>query len=221
MTPPAVGGVDPPSLKEESNEPVMERFEQLNDVNTESDNNAIANNLTVIASQEPYNDQSMITALETWLAITHNVMDYKYIGDLNTYVRDVQEDEKKRLGKQRDTIHNDIMITKRMYLMRQRNTDMLYSRVRVILHCMLFVSIVALAYMNRAILGAAAIPVIVLMALAFSIYIIMYIKVSSSRRYDDWNKLYWNSGNDSVSEDGGDADLLAAAQCSEGSVGFN
>ena len=148
MSKPQIVELEPAQPKEGSNEPIVEPFtSSLNQYMKEAPttSKSIELKLEEMIDQDQNVDDTMNLALQDWLAITHHIMDYKYIGDLNTYVRDVQEDEKKRLGQQRDAIHNDIMITKRMYLMRQRNTDMLYSRVRILLHIMLFVSMVALA----------------------------------------------------------------------------
>nr|WRJ69484.1 hypothetical protein TetV2_00035 [Oceanusvirus sp.] len=221
---PQIVEMETPTPKQGSNEPIIESFtSSLNQYMKAAPTTSKSIELTLedLIDKEVNVDDTMNRALHDWLTVTHHIMDYKYIGDLNTYVRDVQEDEKKRLGQQRDSIHNDIMITKRMYLMRQRNAEMLYSRVRILLHIMLFVSLVAVTYMNRGIFGYAALPLLAIMSFAFAIYVIMYIKVSGSRRYDDWNKMYWNGGEEIVTEDGGDSDALADGQCSEGSVSWD
>ncbi|AUF82470.1 hypothetical protein TetV_378 [Tetraselmis virus 1] len=156
---------------------------------------------------------SMNAMLDDWLTITHHIMDYKYINDLNHYIKNVQDDESKRLGKQENSIRNDILITKKMYLMRQANADMLYSRIRILLHAMLFVSAIAFLYMNSGMLGSAATAIMVVLCVAFAIYILMYIKVSSSRRYDDWSKLYWNTGDNIVTEESEENDVLSSGSC--------
>jgi hypothetical protein len=182
--------------------------------------------LTLIDSatdNSAFQEHALKLALHDWLVVTQHIMNYKYIRDMNDYVRNMQSDEKRVLTKQRDAIQNDIMITKHMFMMRQRNADMLYSRVRVLLHGMLFVSALAFLYMNLGWLGAAGPPLIVLFIVAFSVYVIMYFKLSSARRYDDWSKLYWNGGKavDETPSPPVDPDANSTAQCGNGNVAFD
>ena len=182
--------------------------------------------LTLLGSgtnNSDFHDQALKLALHDWMVITQHIMNYKYIRDMNDYVRNMQSDEKRALTKQRDAIQNDIMITKHMFLMRQRNADMLYSRVRVILHAMLFVSATALIYMNLGWLGAAGPPLMLLLLVAFGVYVVMFVKLSSARRYDDWSKLYWTGGKavEETRPPPADPDAESNAQCGNGNVAFD
>lgn len=162
-------------------------------------------------------NDALNTAMQDWITVTHHVMDYKYINDVNNYVLNVQNEENKRLTGEKDGMHNDIMITKRMFLMRKANSEKLYSRVRMVLHTMLFVSLMAFIYMNQVLIGGGlAMFLMAVIAFAFAIYVIMYIKTSSSKRYDDWSKFYWNSGDDIETEEGDEEVELGGGTCGNG-----
>lgn len=172
-----------------------------------------------VTASDHAND-ALQAALEDWMRITHHVMDYQYVHDMNSYVKAVQHDERTRLDRQFNTITNDVMIKKHMYMMRQRDADKLYSRVRILLHIMLFISAFAFLYANRAFFGPASWVIIGIMSFAFSIYVIMFIKINSSRRYDDWNKLYFNDDRD-IDAEGSAEDLESIQQCEQtGNVPF-
>ena len=161
-----------------------------------------------------FEGEAMEAALEDWMRITHHVMDYQYVHDMNSYVKAVQEDERTRLDRQFNTITNDVMIKKHMYMMRQRDSDKLRSRVRLLMHTMLFVSAFAFLYASRAFFGAFGWIVMGVISFAFGIYVIMFIKINSTRRYDDWGKHYWNDGRD-VEAEGGAEDLSDNAKCEQ------
>lgn len=167
-----------------------------------------------------HNATALSAALEDWMRITHHVMDYQYVHDMNSYVKAVQNDERTRLNQQYSSISNDVMIKKHMYIMRERDARKLQSRVRVILHSMLFVSGFSFLYANRAFFGAAGWILMGIGSFAFGIYLIMYLKISSTRRYNDWDALYFNDGEDIETESSTD-DLLSAQTCEQtGSVPF-
>eukprot|EP00873_Tetraselmis_striata_P041635 jgi/Tetstr1/461899/TSEL_006977.t1 len=102
-------------------------------------------------------------------------MDYQYVHDMNNYVKSVQTDERTRLDRQYNTIANDVMIKKHMYTMRERDALKLQSRVRILLHSMLFVSGFAFLYANRAFFGPAGWVVMGVASFAFGVYLIMYL----------------------------------------------
>lgn len=168
-----------------------------------------------------HEDAALVAALEDWMRITHHVMDYQYVHDMNSYVKAVQTDERTRLTRQYNTISNDVMIKKHMYTMRERDALKLQSRVRILMHTMLFVSAFAFLYANRAFFGIAGWVVMGIISFAFGIYLIMYLKVSSSRRYNDWDALYFNDGKDIETESSTDDLASVDAQCEQtGSVPF-
>ena len=136
--------------------------------------------------------QAIAYAIEDWMRITHKVMDYQYVNDINTYVKTVQEEERDRLTTQYHSITNDVMKTKTVYTHTQRDAMMLYSRIRVILHSMLFISAFAFLYANRTFFGAAAYIMLIILCVSFGIYIIMHVKISGSRSYDDWDRVRFN-----------------------------
>lgn len=165
--------------------------------------------------------EALNAALDDWMRITHHVMDYQYVHDMNTYVHAVQTDERTRLTRQYNTIANDVMVKKHMYTMRERDALKLQSRVRILLHSMLFVSAFAFLYANRAFFGTAGWVMLGIMSFAFGVYIIMYLKMSMSRRYNDWDSLYFNDGDDIETETATDDLPGNQAKCEQvGSVPF-
>ena len=167
-----------------------------------------------------HEDVALNAALEDWMRITHHVMDYQYVHDMNSYVQAVQNDERTRLNRQYGTIANDVMVKKHMYTMRERDAMKLQSRVRMLMHTMLFVSAFAFLYASRAFFGAAGWFVLSVMSCAFGIYVIMYIKISGTRRYNDWDAMYFNDGEDIKSDTSVD-DLANTGKCATtGSVPY-
>lgn len=137
-------------------------------------------------------DSLLKAAITDWMTITHKVMDYQYVNDINNYVKTVQEEERDRLNSQFHSITNDVMITKTVYTHTQRDAMLLYSRIRVLLHTILFVSVFAFLYANRFYMGVLAYGLLVLVSVAFGVYVIMHIKLSNSRSYDDWDRMRFN-----------------------------
>lgn len=137
-------------------------------------------------------DTAMVMAIEDWMRITHQVMDYQYVNDINNYVKTVQDEERNRLTTQFHSINNDVMKTKIVYTHTQRDAMMLHSRIRVLLHSILFVSVFAFLYANRLFLGAFAYVLIAAVSVAFGIYILMHLKISASRSYDDYDRVRFN-----------------------------
>lgn len=134
----------------------------------------------------------LATMIKEALKHIHLAMNYSEISKLNSYVENIQNQEKSRILETHESMANNLMLTQQMYLMQTRETDRLSSRVRVILFTMLAVSVVfaILPYAQTG-LGVFLLVVVVLVYL---VSIILYVRSSSLRRYDDWNKIYW--GND-------------------------
>ncbi len=137
-------------------------------------------------------DTAMVMAIEDWMRITHQVMDYQYVNDINNYVKTVQDEERHRLTTQFNSINNDVMKTKIVYTHTQRDAMMLYSRIRVLLHSILFVSTFAFLYANRLFFGVSAYVLMAVVSVAFGIYILMHLKISASRSYDDYDRVRFN-----------------------------
>lgn len=165
--------------------------ESLKSVNTQ--NSILQLQYTAILTKnEASTLDPLIITIEDWMRVTHHIMDYQYVFDMNSYVKNVQDDESERLNRQLDSVSNEVMVKKQMYMMRQRDTDKLRSRIRLLLHSMLFISFFAFLYANHAWFGAVGWALMSVASLVFAIYLILYIKLSSSRRYDDWDILYFN-----------------------------
>ena len=136
----------------------------------------------------------MNASIADWMRLTHQVMDYAYIGDMNQYVADVQGQEETRILRQRHAVANELLIKKRLYLMRQRDSARLMANVRVMMHCTLFVCLIAYMAFNIDWFGAYSYVAMGCATAAFLTYLVVYHVVNRTRRYDDWDKYYWRAG---------------------------
>lgn len=169
---------------------------------------------------EGFYDSAMVMAIEDWMRITHQVMDYQYVNDINNYVKTVQDEERNRLTTQFQSINNDVMKTKIVYTHTQRDAMMLYSRIRVLLHSIMFVSVFAFLYANRLFFGSIAYVLIAAVSVAFGIYILMHLKISASRSYDDYDRVRFNDEAISAATAATPEDKDAAgSQCQNPSLG--
>lgn len=134
---------------------------------------------------------NLIDMVKTSLEKIHMAMNYSEISKLNTYVDNIQTQEKARINETHESMANNLMLTQQMYLMQTRETDRLSSRIRVLLLSMLAVSVVfALMPFSGTALGVAAIVVAVIVYCAC---LLLYFRSVKLRRYDDWSKRYWRS----------------------------
>jgi hypothetical protein len=158
---------------------------------------------------------SLAAMIEDALIKVHRAMNYTEIEKLNMYVKDVQDQEKRRIHDTHETMANSLMVTQRLYLMNNREVDKLTSRIRVMLYTILTVCIIfaIMPYSS----SAPGMTLMIVIGLSYLIGILIYIRGSGVRRYDDWNKIYWNTDVDpaaaaesAIVEDEDDAD---AGEC--------
>jgi hypothetical protein len=135
--------------------------------------------------------KSLKSFLEKTLEQIHMAMNYSEISKLNSYVDNIQHQEKQRIQETHESMANNLMLTQQMYLMQTRETDRLSSRVRVLLLSMLAVSLVfALFPYSGTGLGVAG---IVLIVVVYCVSLLLYFRSVKLRRYDDWSKRYWRN----------------------------
>jgi hypothetical protein len=121
----------------------------------------------------------------------HMAMNYTEISKLNSYVDNIQTQEKVRIKETHESMANNLMLTQQMYMMQTRETDRLSSRIRVLLLSMLAVAVqFALVPFSGSGLGVAAIVVVVIV---YCVGLLLYIRSARLRRYDDWSKRYWRN----------------------------
>ncbi len=156
---------------------------------------APAQRSSVLDAGRPNAPDLLYTHVENMLTKTleqiHMAMNYSEISKLNTYVDNIQDQEKHRIQETHESMANNLMLTQQMYLMQTRETDRLSSRIRALLLSMLAVCLVfaLLPYSGRA-LGVAAIVVIVIV---YCVSLLLYFRSVKLRRYDDWSKRYWRN----------------------------
>lgn len=135
--------------------------------------------------------KNVMNMLKKTLEKIHIAMNYTEISKLNTYVDNIQSQEKDRIKETHESMANNLMLTQQMYLMQTRETDRLSSRIRVLLLSMLAVSIVfALMPFSGTGLGVAAIVIVVVV---YCVCLLLYFRSVKLRRYDDWSKRYWRN----------------------------
>jgi len=137
----------------------------------------------------------MYTALTVRLKKTleqiHMAMNYSEIAKLNTYVDNIQDQEKHRIKETHESMANNLMLTQQMYLMQTRETDRLSSRIRALLLSMLAVALIfALLPFSGTGLGVGA---IVLVVVVYCVCLLLYFRSVKLRRFDDWSKRYWRN----------------------------
>jgi hypothetical protein len=159
------------------------------------------------------------SALTDWVAVTHRVMDYREIESLNEYIADVQFQEDRRLVNTRNSMTSNMMVAKQMYLMQSRASARLLSHIRMLMYSMLFVCAMAVMLPHA---GSNAVKgAMVLAAAGYGAMMVMYYKVNSTRRMDDWDKMYWRSGELDYSKTSADTILQsdsAANTCGSGAA---
>lgn len=136
-------------------------------------------------------DDAAVAVIEDVLAKAHQAMNYTEISKLNGYVDSIQTQEMRRINETHESMANNLLLTQRMYLMQNRETDRLSARIRLLLYTMLTICAVF------ALMPFAGSPAgMVLMGLILVVYlagVLIHYRNSRLRRYDDWNKLYWRS----------------------------
>lgn len=161
-----------------------------------------------------YHKQAMIYAIEDWLRITHQIVDYQYINDMNNYVKRVQTDEMNRLGDQYDIINNDVLKTKYSNGMQKSESDKYVSWIGFLMNTMLFVAVAAFLTANSSYFGTGGNIILVVLGICYVIYAMVYMKITSSRRKTDFNKFYFDDSKDFV-QHFSDAEKQNAESCED------
>lgn len=150
------------------------------------------------------------SALTDWVAVTHRVMDYREIESLNDYIADVQFQEDRRLTNTKNSMTSNMLVAKQMYLMQNRASAGLLSHIRMLMYSMLFVCLMAVLLPHAADSNAVKAGMFLLLC-AYAVMMIIYFKINSTRRMDDWEKMYWRSGELDYSKTSADTILQASA----------
>ena len=134
----------------------------------------------------------VIATVSDYFDMSHSVNDYQEITSINNYVKTLQHDEFTRLSKLNDKFTNEVLSTKEMYLMANRDTYQIRSNIRLIMY-----SIVTLAILMALMPSNDTVWAKVLMGLviiAFFVYAVLHVRNDRARRFKDFSKKFFSKG---------------------------
>lgn len=131
-------------------------------------------------------------AVNDYLDVTHKVKDAAEISSINNYVKSLQRDENARLVKLSDKFSNNVLTTKEMYMMVNRDAHQIRSNIRLVLYAMVFASaVMALMPFHQTTWAKVLIGLAILL---FFTYTVLYIRKDRSRRFKDFSKYFFRKG---------------------------
>ena len=133
-----------------------------------------------------------IATVTDYFVTSHLINDYQEITSINNYVKTLQHDEFTRLSKLNDKFTNEVLSTKEMYLMANRDTYQIRSNIRLIMY-----SIVTLAILMALMPSNDTVWAKVLMGLviiAFFVYAVLHVRNDRARRFKDFSKKFFSKG---------------------------
>jgi hypothetical protein len=137
-------------------------------------------------------DSFLLATVSDYFTMSHSVNDYQEITSINNYVKTLQHDEFTRLSKLNDKFTNEVLSTKEMYLMANRDTYQIRSNIRLIMY-----SIVTLAILMALMPSNDTVWAKVLMGLviiAFFVYAVLHVRNDRARRFKDFSKKFFSKG---------------------------
>lgn len=137
-------------------------------------------------------DKFMYHTVYDFLDVTHKVKDAAEISAINNYVKSLQRDENARLSKLNDKFSNNVLTTKEMYMMVNRDAHQIRSNIRLVLYAMVFASVVMALMPYQQTTWAKVL--IGLSILVFFTYTVLYIRKDRSRRFKDFSKYFFAKG---------------------------
>ena len=137
-------------------------------------------------------DNFLYHSVNDFLKATHSIKDSEEIKAINSYVETLQKDENHRLGMLGDKFRNNVMTTKQMYMMVNRDAHKIRSNIRLLMFSIVFASIIMCLMPSHQTTWAK-----VLMALAilvFFTYAVLHVRKDRSRRFKDFSKYFFSKG---------------------------
>ena len=151
----------------------------------------LANELSNPLDNDNYND-FLYHSVNDFLRATHSIKDSEEIKAINSYVETLQKDENHRLGMLGDKFRNNVMTTKHMYMMVNRDAHKIRSNIRLIMFSIVFASIIMCLMPSHQTTWAK-----ILMAFAilvFFTYAVLHVRRDKSRRFKDFSKYFFTKG---------------------------
>ncbi len=158
---------------------------------------AIADALTAGGNDSDSMLANVISVIEDSLARIHRAMNYTEISKLNSYVDNIQMQEMQRIEETHESMANNLLLTQRMYLMHNRDSDKLASHIRALMYTQLTICLVFAIFPYST--TAPGIVALAVVTIVYMFGVLLYLRNARLRRYDDWNKLYWRSDIDASS----------------------
>lgn len=155
-------------------------------------------------------------SVDDYLRATHSYKDGAEIQATNSYLLSLQRDENERLLKLNDKYRNNVLTTKQMYMMVNRDSHNIRSNIRIILYAILLAAVLMALMPSHQTTWAK-----ILMALAivfFFLYAVLHVRRNRSRRFTDFSKFFFQKGDLPDGKDK-DASSNVGDEAADGSTG--
>jgi len=179
--------------------------------NSKTFNYGLAGVLSEQFNSENY-DKFLYHSVNDFLKATHSIKDSEEINAINSYVSNLQKDENSRLIKLGDKFRNNVLTTKQMYMMVNRDAHKIRSNIRILMFSIVFASVVMCLLPSHRATWAKVL--IALAILVFFTYVVLHVRKDRSRRFNDFSKYFFSKGDlpdskteeSSTTEDGDEED---------------
>ena len=131
-------------------------------------------------------------SVDDFLTATHSFKDGAEIHATNSYILALQEDENERLLRLNDKYRNNVLTTKQMYMMVNRDSHKIRSNIRIIMYAILLAAVLMALMPSHQTTWAK-----ILMALAivlFFLFAVLHVRRNNSRRFTDFGKFFFEKG---------------------------
>lgn len=154
-------------------------------------------------------DEFLYHSVNDFLKATHSIKDSEEINAINSYVSTLQKDENNRLIKLGDKFRNNVLTTKQMYMMVNRDAHKIRSNIRILMFAIVFASVVMCLLPSHQATWAKVL--IALAILVFFTYAVLHVRKDRSRRFKDFSKYFFSKGDlpDSKAEESSTTDVEA------------
>ena len=151
-------------------------------------------------------DKFLYHSVNDFLKATHSIKDSEEINAINSYVNTLQKDENNRLTKLGDKFRNNVLTTKHMYMMVNRDAHKIRSNIRILMFSIVFASVVMCLMPSHQTTWAKVL--IALAILVFFTYAVLHVRRDRSRRFKDFSKYFFSKGDlpDSKAEESSTTD---------------
>lgn len=137
-------------------------------------------------------DNFLYHSVNDFLRATHAIKDAEEINQINSYVKSLQKDELNRLLKLNDKFRNNVLTTKQMYMMVNRDAYRIRSNIRLLMFSILFAAVVMCLMPHHR--SAWAQVLIALAILVFFTYTVVHVRRDRGRRFKDFSKFFFAKG---------------------------